>query len=118
MSENQIKNTFKKKDILKKIIVKKFKDIFSNFFISATAIFFVWIIFFDSNNIIHQRRLKQKLKELKEEKAFYEREIKKIREDLKELHSSPSQLEKFARERYRFKKPGEDIFIIEEKKKK
>lgn len=117
MGENQAKNTINQKEVFLKKVIEKAKKLFSNFFVTATVVFLLWITFFDSNNFIHQRRLKQKLRELQEEKAFYEREIRKMQEDLKELNSSPSQLEKFARERYRFKKPGEDVFIIEEKKK-
>ncbi|GAB4334066.1 MAG: hypothetical protein OHK0038_10700 [Flammeovirgaceae bacterium] len=111
MAENKFKKIKKWKDV----VLEKGKKFYKNFFIMTSLLFVVWIAFFDSNNFIHQKRLKQKLKDLQEEKAFYQREIEQMKEGLKELNSSPSQLEKFARERYRFKKKGEDVFIIEVK---
>jgi cell division protein FtsB len=113
MAENKIKRIQQWKDIA----LEKGKKFYKNFFLMSSILFLIWIAFFDSNNFIHQKRLKQKLKDLQEEKAFYQKEIEQMREDLRELNSSPSQLEKFARERYRFKKKGEDVFIIDVKGK-
>jgi cell division protein FtsB len=47
--------------------------------------------------------------------VYYQEEIKSLEEEMKELSSDPEQLEKFVREKYLFKKRGEDIFLIEEK---
>jgi len=56
-----------------------------------------------------------KLRTLKNEKEYYQEKIKEVEKDKKELMGNDALLEKFAREKYLMKKPGEDIFIIEEK---
>ena len=83
----------------------------SFYFITGLS-FLLWITFFDSNNLLQQSNLKNKLEALEEEKAFYEREIKEMEKRLHELNSDPVQLEKFAREKYLFKRKGEDIYVF------
>ena len=56
-----------------------------------------------------------KLRTLKNEKKYYEEKIKEVEKDKKELMGNEELLEKFAREKYLMKKPGEDIFILEKK---
>lgn len=56
-----------------------------------------------------------KLRNLKNEKEYYHEKIKEVEKDKKELMGNDGLLEKFAREKYLMKKPGEDIFIIKEK---
>jgi len=87
-----------------------------SFYFVAGVTFVVWIIFFDSNNLINQYHLNQKLSSLKGEKEFYESEIQRIEKDMAELSSDPKLLEKFVREKYMFQRKGEDIYIIEGEK--
>ena len=49
---------------------------------------------------------------MKEDKSYFEAEIKKNREELESLLSDDQKLERFAREKYLMKKDNEDIFII------
>lgn len=94
-----------------------FNNIFSfvkSFYFVAGLTFAIWITFFDSNNLINQYHLNQKLSSLKGEKAFYESEIQRIDKDMKELSNDPKLLEKFVREKYMFQRKGEDIYIVEE----
>ena len=79
-----------------------------------TGIFLTWILFFDSEDLITQYRLSQKLKKLKEEKCYYVEQIEIVRKDREELMSNEGLLEKFAREKYLMKKSTEDLYIIEE----
>ncbi len=72
------------------------------------------MIFFDSNSLMNQQSLKQKIRELEEEKVYYDKQIQEIQEDMRELNSDPVELEKFARENYQFKRPGEDVYLIKE----
>ncbi len=53
-----------------------------------------------------------KLRQMKEDKSYFEAEIKKNREELESLLSDDQKLERFAREKYLMKKDNEDIFII------
>ena len=48
------------------------------------------------------------------EKAFYETEIKDIKESLYELETNNITQEKFAREKYFMKRANEDVFVVSE----
>ena len=66
----------------------------------------------DANDIRSQFSLGQKLHDLEEEKAFYEKEIEQVNHDREELLTDDQLLEKFAREKYLMKKPDEDVYVI------
>jgi cell division protein FtsB len=72
----------------------------------------VWLVFFDSNNMIMQQDLKAKLNELQVEKKFYLDEIRRDSILTRQLLTDTAALEKFAREKYLMKKEGEDIFLV------
>ena len=94
---------------------KKIPPFLKNFFAVSLIIFVIWMTFFDSNDWINRFRMSYKLRTLKNEKEYYQEKIKEVEKDKKELMGNDALLEKFAREKYLMKKPGEDIFIIEEK---
>jgi len=74
--------------------------------------FLLWMLFFDSEGIITQYRLKKKLNKLRAEKVYYLEQIEKIQQARKGLISDADLLEKFARERYFMKKKKEDLYVI------
>ena len=78
----------------------------------SLILFFVWVVFFDSNNLIDRAFHLRQMHQLEKDKIFYEEKIKDDRAKLEELESNPANLEKFAREHYLMKKDNEDIFII------
>lgn len=94
---------------------KKIPPYLKNFYVLSLIIFVIWMTFFDSNDWINRFRMSYKLRTLKNEKEYYREKIKEVEKDKKELMGNDELLEKFAREKYLMKKPGEDIFIIEEK---
>jgi cell division protein FtsB len=94
---------------------KKIPPFLKNFYAVSLIIFVIWMTFFDSNDWINRFRMSYKLRTLKNEKEYYHEKIKEVEKDKKELMGNDELLEKFAREKYLMKKPGEDIFIIEEK---
>ena len=75
-------------------------------------LFIFWMIFFDSNSLIIHSELNDDIKELNEQKTYYEKEISKDKIEL-EMIQSDSGLEKYAREKLFMKKDNEEIFIIE-----
>lgn len=83
------------------------------YFVIAFA-FFVWMIFFDRNNVLTSYNTAAKLNDLLEQKTYYEVEIEKVNKLKGELFSTDEKIEKFAREKYLMKKDNEDIFIIVE----
>ena len=96
-------------------ILKKVPPILKNFYVVSLIIFVIWMTFFDSNDWINRFRMSYKLRTLKNEMKYYEEKIKEVEKDKKELMGNDELLEKFAREKYLMKKPGEDIFVIEKK---
>jgi cell division protein DivIC len=86
---------------------------FRNFYVLFAAFFVLWMAFFDSNNVYEQYLLQKKIKDLDQEKEFYQQGIEGLKKDIKELSSSPELFEKFAREKYMMKKPDEDVYILE-----
>ncbi|MEM9024663.1 MAG: septum formation initiator family protein [Bacteroidota bacterium] len=83
-----------------------------NKYVVTSILFLAWMAFFDQNDLITQFKLAGELNDLKEENAYYTREIRKVDSDLQELLSNDQQLEKFAREKYLMKRDNEDIFVI------
>jgi len=74
--------------------------------------FVVWMIFFDTNSLLMHFELNQKIKKLKNQKIYYQNEIKKDRTSINEIESD-SGIEKYAREKLFMKKENEEIFLIE-----
>ena len=85
-----------------------------NIYVLTLAFFVAWMLFFDVNDIFTGMERKAELKQLEKKKAYYQQEIANTKKELDELQNSPAALEKFARERYKMKKDGEDVFIVED----
>ncbi len=84
-----------------------------NFYLISTVIFVIWMLFFDSNDVISQYERRSRLKDLEKEKKFYVQGIQDIEEKREKLSKNVKILERFARENYFLKKPSEDVYIIE-----
>ncbi|WBO83483.1 FtsB family cell division protein [Hymenobacter yonginensis] len=74
--------------------------------------FLVWMFVFDANDLLKQYDMYAKLQELQTEKQYYLDNIEVVKRERAELLSSPELLEKFAREKYIMKRPGEDVFVL------
>jgi cell division protein FtsB len=96
---------------------KRIPSFLYNKYLLALVAFLVWLTFFDRNNFISQVKYGRTLNKQRKQKEFYKSEIVKDSIALVELSDS-ARLEKFAREKYLFKKDNEDIFIIMEEEKK
>jgi len=77
-----------------------------------TALFIIWLVFFDTNNIIDRHISKKKIDRMEEEINYYKQRILTDSINLEELQTNNKILEKFAREKYFMKRNNEDIFII------
>ena len=73
---------------------------------------FLWVSFFDSQNLVKQSKLKEEIEDLQEKRNFYKTEIQKDSIALHELTTNPKTQEKFAREKYLMKKDNEDVIVI------
>ncbi len=88
-----------------------FRILINKYFLTTVA-FVLWMVFFDSNNLLTRNKLQEKLDGLNVEKQFYLQEIKKDSTLTDQLLSDSAQLEKYARERYLMKKEKEDLFLV------
>jgi cell division protein DivIC len=77
-------------------------------------LFLIWMTFFDYYNVFTRFQIYGELKEARNKKAYYKKEIQKVKTDLKELFTDEESLEKFAREKYYMKKENEDVILIME----
>jgi len=84
----------------------------SNKYVWVLLFFSTWMIFLDNYSYFDHRFLDNQVSELEDNKEYYQEEIKKDEEQIKQL-KNPEQIEKYAREKYYMKKESEDIYIIE-----
>ena len=84
----------------------------SNKYVWVLLFFCVWMLFLDNYSYFDHRVLNNEIDELENNKKYYQEEIKKDEENIK-LLKNPTQIEKYAREKYFMKKDSEDIYIIE-----
>lgn len=93
----------------------KLLRILSNKFLVTTAIFVVWMLFFDQNDFFSQKERMQELQDTKDNIEYLNAEITGMEKDYNALVSDPRKLEKYAREHYRMKRDNEDLYVIEKK---
>ncbi|MFD2512825.1 septum formation initiator family protein [Pontibacter locisalis] len=93
-------------------MLKRIPKFFRSFYFITTALFLVWMLFFDSNDFITQYQMSAKLSELEETREDYLEKMDEVVKDRKALMGNPELLEKYAREKYLMKRPNEDVFII------
>lgn len=74
--------------------------------------FIVWMLFLDNYSYMDSRVLDKEINELEDNKKYYQEEIAKDKQSIKNLNN-PGQTEKYAREKYYMKKDSEDIYIID-----
>ena len=92
--------------------IDKIPAIFRNKYVLTIVIFIVWVTLLDSNNLISRYKDMRELHKLKIDKEYYIKRIGDDKQKLRELKTNNHNLEKFAREQYRMKKPDEDLYII------
>jgi len=70
--------------------------------------------FLDENSLWNHLKNRQRIDELKEEKARYHASFQRDQAQIRELDRNPKAMEKIARERYFMKADDEDIFVLSE----
>ncbi|PJJ54692.1 FtsB family cell division protein [Hymenobacter chitinivorans] len=93
-------------------VVQRVPRFLRSFYFLTGSAFLVWMLVFDANDLLKQYDMYAKWRELQAEKEYYLNNIEVVKKDRAELLSSPELLEKFAREKYIMKRPGEDVFIL------
>ncbi len=93
----------------------KIPSILRNKFVLVALGYFIYMMFFDSNDIPSQFKLRKHLKGLEKQHNYYAEKIKEVEKERQQLFSNIESMEKFAREKYWMKKENEDLYIILEK---
>jgi cell division protein FtsB len=92
--------------------IEKLPPFLRNKYLLTLIIFIIWILLLDSNNLISRRKEIKNLRKLRADKEYYLQRIEEDKRKLYELKTDDKNLEKFAREQYRMKKPDEDLYIV------
>ncbi|MDX2245254.1 MAG: septum formation initiator family protein [Bacteroidia bacterium] len=97
-----------------KILARMTKVVTSKYFL-VFVFAAVWMVFFDRYNLISQYRMSEQIRELQKDEQHYLEAIEKVDYQTDQIFSNMDELERYAREKYYMKRPGEDVFIIVEK---
>ncbi len=88
------------------------KGIFSNFYKGTFFVWLIWVSFFDNNSIVNSINSYQKRVKLESDTLYFHHKIMEARKDRDEVFGNNKMLEKWAREKYRMSRPGEDVYVI------
>ena len=86
---------------------------FLPFVIIVTLLVGVWLVFLSHDSILNWGRSAIEVKNQEAEIERLKGEIADMEAQIKDLTTNQDSLEKFARERYHFSAPGEDVYIEE-----
>mgnify|MGYP001251464580 FL=1 len=92
--------------------IDKLPPILRDKYLLTIVLFVLWLVFLDSNNLITRHKELKNLRKLKAEMEYYSKRIEEDKIKLHELKTDNRNLEKFAREQYKMKKPNEDLYVI------
>lgn len=93
-------------------IIEKLPPFLRNKYVLTVTIFFIWLLLFDSNNLIARFKDMRELHKLRIDREYYMNKIETDSIKLRELRTDNHNLEKFAREQYKMKKADEDLYIV------
>ena len=99
--------------------MSRFTDIFKGeyrkfawFVVISTTIFLVLWIVGPGNTIVHWVKAKNEISRQEKQMKNYQEQIDIMDRDIEELKTNKDSLEKFARERFNFAAPGEDVYVV------
>ncbi len=95
-------------------LVDKLPKPLQNRYNLALLVFGIWVAFLDKNDLWTQIKLTRAVSHLEADRAYYEQKIKDVKDEAEEFDATQ---EKFAREHFFMRKPGEDVYIIPEVEK-
>jgi hypothetical protein len=93
-------------------MLRKILKVVLNKYTITFVAFIIWMVFFDSDNLLTRKHYRNVLNELKQEKHYYLDEIRKDSTLTRKLLTDSLALEKYAREKYLMKKDKEDVYIV------
>ncbi len=90
------------------------KNFLKNKYILTFELFAIWMIFFDQNSFLSQRKITKELNQLEARKKMYTNQNHLLEIQKNNLLGNMDNLEKLAREKYLMKKDEETVYLIEE----
>ena len=101
-----------------KLNYKNIPPILRNKYTITIFLFFIWLLFFDQNNLVDRFSMSREINQMEENRLYFLEQIEIDSTRLHELTTDEENLEKYAREQYYMKKDNEDVFVIIEEDKK
>jgi cell division protein DivIC len=93
--------------------MKKVIKIITNKYLLTGLAFVIWTVYFDQNDWMAMQQRQKELNGVKENIAYLNTEIAKMNKERSDLVNNPQVLEQYAREHYRMKHDGEDVYVID-----
>ena len=100
------------KNLRKRLRINKLHPALRNRYVLTSAAFLVWMLVFDDNTVIEQVKRRYHIIQQDQKIQYYQEEIAKVNEERDALFGNTASLERFARERYRMLKDGEDLYLV------
>jgi cell division protein FtsB len=94
--------------------MKKALKVLTNKYLLTAVAFLAWAIYFDQNDYFSLQQRQKELNGIKENIAYLNGEINRMNTEKNELLTNPSRQEQYARENYRMKRDGEDVYVIDD----
>ena len=96
-------------------LYKQIPNWIKNKYLISACLFFIWILYFDTNSILTQIKKQKEINKVKHDIEYYDNAIKKDKKIIKILSedSLTTELEEYFRKELFLSKKNEEVFIIE-----
>ena len=84
---------------------------FVRYAVVATAIVLVWILFLGDDNLVRWMKARIELRQQNRQIEMYRRDIAEMDKQIQTLSTDRDTLEEYARERFHFAEPGDDVYV-------
>lgn len=81
--------------------------------IVSSVIFLLFICFIKRDNLFRWVEAGLNIRRQEKQMEYYESDIARLKDEVRSLTTDKDTLEKFAREKFLFAEPGEDVYILE-----
>jgi len=94
--------------------MKKVLKVVTNKYFIVSLAFVLWTLFFDQNDWFSLQQRQKELNGVKDNIKYLNTEITRMNTERTNLLTNAQKLEQYARENYRMKHEGEDVYVVEE----
>ncbi len=93
--------------------MKKIWKVITNKYLLTIVGFLTWTIYFDQNDYMSLQQRQKELDGVKDNIAYLNNEINRMNAEKTDMLTNPAKQEQYARENYRMKHDGEDVYVVE-----